>query len=368
MFNLLKKVFGSKQDRDIKSFEERVRQINEYQKNYEELSNDELRHKTTEFRQQIKDYLADIDWQLSELRNQAEEESDIHHKEQIFEQIDSKVKERDELIEEVLKEILPQAFAVVKETSRRFAGNTSLEVTATDADLDLSVSKSYITIEGNKARYSNSWLAAGGAVTWNMVHYDVQLIGGMALHEGKIAEMATGEGKTLVATLPAYLNGLTGEGVHIVTVNDYLARRDSEWVGPIFEFLQLRVDCIDKYKPHSPQRKKAYECDIVYGTNNEFGFDYLRDNMVRSVDEKVQIKHHYAMVDEVDSVLIDDARTPLIISGPVDVDEESELYNVLKPKVEKLVNEQKRLASNFLNDAKKLISEGNTGYNEGEGG
>ncbi|HMW38265.1 MAG: preprotein translocase subunit SecA [Saprospiraceae bacterium] len=368
MFNLLKKVFGSKQDRDIKSFEERVRQINEYQKNYEELSNDELRHKTTEFRQQIKDYLADIDLQLSELRNQAEEELDIHQKEQIFDQIDSKVKERDELIEEVLKEILPQAFAVVKETSRRFAGNTSLEVTATDADLDLSVSKSYITIEGNKARYSNSWLAAGGAVTWNMVHYDVQLIGGMALHEGKIAEMATGEGKTLVATLPAYLNGLTGEGVHIVTVNDYLARRDSEWVGPIFEFLQLKVDCIDKYKPHSPQRKKAYQCDIVYGTNNEFGFDYLRDNMVRSVDEKVQIKHHYAMVDEVDSVLIDDARTPLIISGPVDVDEESELYNVLKPKVEKLVNEQKRLASNFLNDAKKLISEGNTGYNEGEGG
>lgn len=368
MFNLLKKVFGSKQDRDIKSFEERVRIINEYQKNYEELSNDELRNKTTEFRQQIREYLADIDLQLSDLRIQAEEELDIHHKEQIFNQIDSKVKERDELIEEVLKDILPQAFAVVKETSRRFAGNSSLEVTATDADLDLSVSKSYITIEGDKARYSNSWLAAGGAVTWNMVHYDVQLIGGMALHEGKIAEMATGEGKTLVATLPAYLNGLTGEGVHIVTVNDYLARRDSEWVGPIFEFLQLKVDCIDKYKPHSPQRKKAYECDIVYGTNNEFGFDYLRDNMVRSVDEKVQIKHHYAMVDEVDSVLIDDARTPLIISGPVDIDEESELYNVLKPKVEKLVNEQKRLASNFLNDAKKLISEGSTGYNEGEGG
>ena len=216
--------------------------------------------------------------------------------------------------------------------------------------------------------YANKWTAAGGEITWNMVHYDVQLIGGKVLHDGKIAEMGTGEGKTLVATLPAYLNGLTAEGVHIITVNDYLAKRDSEWVGPIFEFLQLSVDCIDKYKSHSIQRRKAYECDITYGTNNEFGFDYLRDNMVRSVEEKVQKKHHFAMVDEVDSVLIDDARTPLIISGPVELNDESEEYNTLKPKVERLINEQRKIASQFLIDAKKLIAEGKIGQAEGEGG
>lgn len=368
MFDFLKKVFGSKQDRDLKRYNDRVDEINRLQKEYSELSHDELRGKTTEFRLHISEFLSDINSQIRELKEEAEAEQDIHNKEEIFNRIDLKLKEKDELIEDVLRDILPQAFAVVKETARRFTQNSSIEVQANERDINLSISKNYIKIQGEKAIYHNSWTAAGGEIKWNMIHYDVQLIGGMALHEGKISEMATGEGKTLVATLPAYLNGLCGEGVHIVTVNDYLARRDSEWVGPIFEFLQLSVDCIDKYKPHSPQRKAAYNCDIIYGTNNEFGFDYLRDNMVRSVDEKVQHKHHYAMVDEVDSVLIDDARTPLIISGPVDIDEESIQYNNLKPKVEKLVNEQKRLASQFLNDARKLIAEGKTGYNEGEGG
>ncbi|MEP7194941.1 MAG: preprotein translocase subunit SecA [Saprospiraceae bacterium] len=368
MFNFLKKVFGSKQDRDVKSYSDRVGLVNEFQKQYSSLSNDELRNKTTEFRDQINEYLSQINQEISDLKDSAETELDIHYKEEIFNSIDQKIKEKDQLTEEILREILPQAFAVVKETAIRFTENKTIEVTATEQDINLSISKNYIKIEGPKAIFSNSWLAAGGEIVWNMIHYDVQLIGGMALHEGKIAEMATGEGKTLVATLPAYLNGLVASGVHIVTVNDYLARRDSEWVGPIFEFLKLRVDCIDKYKPHSPQRKQAYLCDIVYGTNNEFGFDYLRDNMVRSLDEKVQGKHHYAMVDEVDSVLIDDARTPLIISGPVDVDEESEQYNKLKPKVERIVNEQKKLANQFLIEAKKLIAENISGYNDGEGG
>lgn len=368
MFGVLKKIFGTKQDKDVKVYQPRVEVINQFAKEYELLSNDELRNKTLEFRSRIKDHLSLIDEEIQELKDRAEQEADIYQKEDIFNVIDQQIKERDKQIEEILDELLPEAFAVVKETARRFFYNEQLVVQATDHDRELSVTKPHIKLEGDKAIYSNQWIAGGGQIKWNMVHYDVQLIGGMVLHDGKIAEMATGEGKTLVATLPAYLNGLTGEGVHIVTVNDYLAKRDSEWVGPIFEFLLLTVDCIDKYKPHSVQRVKAYECSITYGTNNEFGFDYLRDNMVRSVDEKVQRKHHYAMVDEVDSVLIDDARTPLIISGPVDVDEESEEYNVLKPRVERLVSEQKKIANNFLTEAKKLISEGKTGYNEGEGG
>lgn len=368
MFGVLKKLFGTKQDKDVKGYQPRVDIINRFAEEYQELDNDQLRNKTLEFKSRIRKYLEVIDQEISNLKGNAENEDDIYLKEDIYNAIDQKIKERDQQIEEILNDILPEAFAVVKETARRFSKNERLVVTATDHDRNLSVSKSYIALDGDKAVYSNEWSAAGGAITWGMIHYDVQLIGGMVLHDGKIAEMATGEGKTLVATLPAYLNGLSGEGVHIITVNDYLARRDSEWVGPIFEFLLLTVDCIDKYKPHSIQRKKAYECSITYGTNNEFGFDYLRDNMVRSVDEKVQHKHHYAMVDEVDSVLIDDARTPLIISGPVDVDEESEEYNVLKPKVERLVNEQKKIANAFLTEARKLINEGKTGYNEGEGG
>ncbi|MBK9271319.1 MAG: preprotein translocase subunit SecA [Saprospiraceae bacterium] len=368
MFNFLKKVFGTKQEKDVKSYSLLLPSIHAFQQEYTELSHDELRNKTHEFRARIKSYLEGIDGEIETLKTKADEEADIHDKEALYVEIDLKIKERDSLQEEILKEILPEAFAVVKEAARRFSENEQIVVNATDRDRSLSVSRAFVDLDGDKAIYRNRWSAAGGDIVWNMVHYDVQLIGGMALHEGKIAEMGTGEGKTLVATLPAYLNGLTGNGVHVVTVNDYLARRDSEWVGPLFEFLHLTVDCIDKYKPHSPQRRNAYECDITYGTNNEFGFDYLRDNMVRSIDEKVQIKHHYAMVDEVDSVLIDDARTPLIISGPVDQDEESEEYNKLKPKVERLYSEQKRISSQFLNDARKLINDGSTGYNEGEGG
>lgn len=369
MLGFLKKIFGTKQEKDVKAYGPVVEQINEAGAVISALDNDGLRNKTNEFRERIREHLASIDSELVELRESAEREEDVFSKEDIYNAIDRKIKERDQQIEEVLRTILPEAFAVVRETARRFTENEKITVRATDHDRNLAVTKPYIQLDGDFAHYANSWMAAGGQIVWNMVHYDVQLIGGMVLHDGKIAEMATGEGKTLVATLPAYLNGLTGEGVHIVTVNDYLARRDSEWVRPIFEFLMLTVDCIDKYKPNSVQRKQAYRCDITYGTNNEFGFDYLRDNMVRSVDERVQSKHHYAMVDEVDSVLVDDARTPLIISGPVDVDEESEEYNVLKPKVEKLINEQRRLATQFLSDARKKITEHTSvGYQEGEGG
>ncbi|MBK9109413.1 MAG: preprotein translocase subunit SecA [Saprospiraceae bacterium] len=366
--SILKKIFGTKQDKDVQSYSGRIDEVHEATKGLLHLDNDALRQKTIEFRERIKTQLSVIDEELSALRKSSDETEDVFAKEDIYNQIDQTIKQRDQQIEEILKELLPEAFAVVKETAKRFTENQTLRVKATEHDRNLAVTKPYIKLDGEYASYANSWTAGGGEVVWNMVHYDVQLIGGMVLHDGKIAEMATGEGKTLVATLPAYLNGLTGEGVHIVTVNDYLARRDSEWVGPIFEFLLLTVDCIDKYKPNSIQRKNAYNCHITYGTNNEFGFDYLRDNMVRSVDEKVQGKHHYAMVDEVDSVLIDDARTPLIISGPVDLDEESQEYNVLKPKVEKLINEQRRLSTMYLTDARKLITEGSTGHQAGEGG
>lgn len=257
----------------------------------------------------------------------------------------------------MLEEILPEAFAVVKETARRFSGNPEMVSKATDLDRELAQKAEYITINGDDAIYKNTWKAAGGQITWNMVHYDVQLIGGSVLHSGKIAEMATGEGKTLVSTLPAYLNALAGEGVHVVTVNDYLARRDQEWNGPVFEWLGLRVDCIDKHQPNSAERRNAYMADITYGTNNEFGFDYLRDNMVHNASEMVQRKHHYAMVDEVDSVLIDDARTPLIISGPVDHADEQQ-YHIHKPRVEQLYREQERIVRNNLNEAKRLFEKG----------
>lgn len=364
----LQKVFGNKHEREFKAYNPKVNEINEHFASYASLSNDALRNKTTEFRSRIADYLSEIDADINQIKQDAETEADLLAKEELFNSLDKVRKERDEHLEEVLKEILPEAFAVVKETARRFMQNETIEVTATDHDRDLAASNNYVEIVGDKAIWKNSWVAAGGDITWNMMHYDVQLIGGMVLHEGKIAEMATGEGKTLVATLPAYLNGLSGQGVHVITVNNYLARRDAEWVGPIFEFLFLTVDCIDKYQPHSSDRKKAYQCDITYGTNNEFGFDYLRDNMVRSSSEMVQRKHHYAMIDEVDSVLIDDARTPLIISGPVPEGEEEQEYNELKPKVEKLINAQRKLATQYLADAKKMIAEGNTGVQEGEGG
>jgi len=366
----IQKLFGTKYDRDVKTYSPIVDQINEIFENLSDLSNDELRQKTADFRQRITDYLEDIDVELDTIKQQSEESSDLAEKEEFYKEIDEITKERDKELEVILKDLLPEAFAVVKETARRFSQNQELRVTATDHDRDLAANakKGYIKIEGDQAIWKNSWKAAGGDITWNMVHYDVQLIGGMVLHDGKIAEMATGEGKTLVATLPAYLNGLSGQGVHVVTVNDYLARRDAEWIGPLLEFLFLTVDCIDKYRPHSPQRTKAYTCDVIYGTNNEFGFDYLRDNMVRTVGEKVQRKHHFAMIDEVDSVLIDDARTPLIISGPVPEGSEDQEYKELRPFVEKLIQAQRKLATGFLAEAKKLFKAGELGHEEGQAG
>lgn len=365
--NLVKSIFGSKSDREYKEMQPIVAEINAEYEQLKNLSNDELRNKTHEFRARIKEHLTGIDAEINVLKEQAESEEDLQAKDAHYKKIDELRKERDKQIEEVLQELLPQAFAVVKETSYRFANNEFLEATATDLDRELAAKFQNIIIDGDKVRYANSWLAAGSEVKWNMVHYDVQLIGGMVLHQGKISEMATGEGKTLVATLPAYTNALAGEGVHIVTVNDYLARRDSEWNGPLFQFLGLRVDCIDKYQPHSEQRRNAYLADITYGTNNEFGFDYLRDNMVGSPDEMVQRKHHFAMVDEVDSVLVDDARTPLIISGQVDSGDEKQFYD-LKPRIQKLFDVQKKITNQFLIDAKRLIKEGNSGEKEGEGG
>ena len=368
MFDFFKNIFTSKHEKEVKSYSHIVDKINQHFTEYQSLNNDELRTKTLEFRTRISEYLAPIVSDIEELENRANETSDFHEKEAIYNEIDVLYKEKNKSLEVVLKEILPEAFAVVKETSRRFKENPELEVTALEHDRNLAANKNYILIDGNKAIWKNEWTAAGGAVKWDMLHYDVQLIGGMVLHEGKIAEMATGEGKTLVATLPAYLNGLSGEGVHIITVNDYLAKRDSEWVGPIFEFLLLNVDCIDKYKPHSPERVMAYRCDITYGTNNEFGFDYLRDNMVRDKEELVQKKHHFAMVDEVDSVLVDDARTPLIISGPVPEGLEEQEYLELNPKIEKLFSVQRQQATELLAEARKKIKDGKTGHNEGEGG
>ncbi len=368
MIGIFKKIFGTKYDRDVKNMLPIVDKINELYEQYHALSNDELRQKTDHFRQTIQNGLAEIDQEIQEIKDRAASTEDFNLKDDLFQQIDELEKSRNKELEEILKEILPEAFAVVKETERRFKENTTLEVTATEHDRDLASTKDFVYIEGDKAIWKNSWVAGGNTITWDMIPYDVQLIGGMVLHEGKIAEMATGEGKTLVATLPVYLNGLAGRGVHVVTVNDYLAKRDSEWVGPIFQFLMLNIDCIDKYQPHSPDRVNAYNCDITYGTNNEFGFDYLRDNMVRSLDEVVQRKHHYAIIDEVDSVLIDDARTPLIISGPIPEGSEEQEYQELKGKVERLISEQKKLAIQYLNEAKKKIREGITGPKEGEGG
>lgn len=358
---------GNKSEKDVKQLEPTVAKINQYFQQYQSLSNDALRGKTQEFKQRIKDHIKEIDGIIEDKKNAAEAlpEADIQSKDAIYTEIDTLKKDRDKQIEEALEEILPEAFAVVKETARRFKENTQVESTPTDLDRELSVKKDYVKIEGDKCVFNNTWLAAGGQVTWNMVHYDVQLIGGMVLHQGKISEMATGEGKTLVSTLPAYLNALAGEGVHIVTVNDYLARRDSEWNGTIYEWLGLTVDCIDKHQPNTQQRRNAYLADITYGTNNEFGFDYLRDNMVHNPDEMVQRKHHFAMVDEVDSVLIDDARTPLIISGPVGHSDNTQQFFDLKPRIEKLVDAQKRATNQFLNEAKKKITEGNDDPKDG---
>ena len=367
MSGLLSVLFGgNKSEKDVKSIWPLVGKINSFFDQYQSISNDELRNKTVIFRERIKEYLKHIDDQVESKQTEAEglNSADIAGRDAIYREIDDMRKGRDKKLEEILLEILPEAFAVVKETARRFKDNEEIESTATELDKTFAASKKYITIDGEKSIYKNKWTAGGTEITWNMVHYDVQLIGGVVLHQGKIAEMATGEGKTLVSTLPAYLNALAGHGVHIVTVNDYLAKRDSEWNGTLFEWLGLTVDCIDKHQPNSEERRVAYGRDIVYGTNNEFGFDYLRDNMVHTPEEMVQGKHHFAMVDEVDSVLIDDARTPLIISGPIPRGDQQE-FDQLKPRVEKIVEAQKKVTSQFLVEAKKKIAEGNDDPKDG---
>ncbi len=368
MLKFLNKLLGgSKSEKDVAKIKPTIEKINSFFNQFQSLDNDALRNKTVEFKQRIAEHLKDIDAQIAEKKAAAEalDAKDFNSKDLIYQEVDKLKKDRDGKIEEALENILPEAFAVVKETAKRFTNNADIVATATQLDRDLSVKKDYITIDGDKSTFKNTWTAAGGTVTWNMVHYDVQLIGGAVLHSGKIAEMSTGEGKTLVSTLPAYLNALAGEGVHIVTVNDYLARRDSEWNGTIFEWLGLTVDCIDKHQPNSEERRKAYLADITYGTNNEFGFDYLRDNMVHNPEEMVQRKHHFAMVDEVDSVLIDDARTPLIISGPIGKQDNVEQFFELKPRIEKLVDAQKRAVNGFITEAKKKIADGNDDPKDG---
>ena len=357
--SILKVFVGDKSQKDVKALQPYLNKIKTFEAPLQALSHDELRAKTIFFKEKIKQARAEKDAKIAALKDEVETISDIDKREDIYIAIDALEKEAYDISEKTLMEILPEAFAVVKETARRFKENTTISVTATPKDRELSATKSYINIVGDTANWANSWNAAGKEITWDMIHYDVQLIGGMVLHQGKISEMQTGEGKTLVATLPLYLNALTGNGVHLVTVNDYLAKRDSTWKAPLFEFHGLTVDCIDNHEPNSEGRKKAYDADITYGTNNEFGFDYLRDNMAHSPEDLVQRKHNYAIVDEVDSVLIDDARTPLIISGPVPQGDRHE-FNELKPKIENLVSLQRQLANGFLAEAKKLIKEGNT--------
>lgn len=353
--SIIKKLFGSKADRDMREASPILDKIKKAYETIKNLDNDALRAKTQEFKNRISEHIAPELAKIKELKAITENpDMDVDEKEKVFKQIDEIDKEVIAKIEEILMEILPEAFSVMKETGKRFKENPIVEVTAQDFDRDLAAFRPNVEITGNKAYYKNQWLAGGNTITWDMVHYDVQLIGGYHLHKGRIAEMATGEGKTLVATLPIYLNALAGRGVHIVTVNDYLAKRDSEWMGMLFEFHGLKVDCIDKHDPSSDARKKAYLADITYGTNNEFGFDYLRDNMARHPDELVQRKHNYAIVDEVDSVLIDDARTPLIISGPTPQGDKHEFHD-MKPNVEKLVNAQRNLINQYLADSKNLL-------------
>jgi preprotein translocase subunit SecA len=361
----LTKVFGTKSDRDIKDVLPLVEQINAEYAKLPSLSNDELRGKTDEIVERINTFLKPVDEQIAQIQKHVNEspDMDLHEKESNYNQIDELEKERNEQLEVVLLEVLPETFAIVKDTARRFMDNATLTATATMFDKKMAGKYAHVNLEGDQVTWNNSWDAAGTEVTWSMLHYDVQLIGGVQLHRGKVAEMATGEGKTLVATLPAFLNALAKRGVHVVTVNDYLAKRDAAWMAPIFQFHGLSIDCIDNYEANSPERREAYRSDIVYGTNNEFGFDYLRDNMTRETKELVQSKHHFAMIDEVDSVLIDEARTPLIISGPVPKGDEHEFHE-LKPRVEKLVAEQRKIVGQYLIDAKRLIKEGD----EKEGG
>ena len=356
--SILNVFVGSKSKKDLKEVEGTVKEILNFEKDYTKLNHDELRKKTTHFKNLIEETRKPFKEQIDSLNKKIQSSKNIDEKDNYYNEIDKILELSNAEVENTLNNILPQAFAVVKETAKRFKENSKIKVKASEFDLRLSSEKSYIKIEGDFVTWSNSWNAAGKEVTWDMVHYDVQLIGGIVLHKGKIAEMQTGEGKTLVATLPVYLNALTGNGVHLVTVNDYLAKRDSAWMAPIFEFHGLSVDCIDHHSPNSEERRKAYNADITYGTNNEFGFDYLRDNMAHSNKDLVQRKHAYSIVDEVDSVLIDDARTPLIISGPVPKGDVHE-FNELKPRIFDIVKKQKELLTQVLSKAKKLISEGN---------
>ena len=356
--DVFKKIFGTKADRDMKQLRPMLDKVLVAYAAVDKLSDDELREKCQSLKDLIQSRIAEDEARIAAIKEELEKEIPLAEKEALATESDKLVKKVDEKIEEVLDQILPDAFAIMKSTARRFKENPTIRVKATDFDRDLSTTKDFVTIEGDYAVWQNHWMAGGNEMTWDMVHYDVQLIGGIVLHQGKIAEMATGEGKTLVATLPVFLNALAGKGVHVVTVNDYLSKRDSEWMGPLYMFHGLSVDCIDKHQPNSDARKKAYACNITFGTNNEFGFDYLRDNMAVSMNDLVQRKHHFAIVDEVDSVLIDDARTPLIISGPVPKGEDQQFME-FKPLVERLYNTQKTLITSLLNEAKKLIAEGN---------
>ncbi|MBR0432494.1 MAG: preprotein translocase subunit SecA [Bacteroidaceae bacterium] len=353
---LLRKLFGNKSDRDMKAIQPLVDEVLKVYPEINALSNDELRARTKELQARIREAGVPIRTQIDELKAKIEQTA-IEDRKPIFEKIDKLEKDQLEVFEKVLDEIRPIAFAIVKSTAERFTNNEDVVVTATDFDRELAARHDFVDIDGEKAIYHNHWVAGGNETVWNMIHYDVQLFGGTVLHQGKIAEMATGEGKTLVATLPVFLNALTGNGVHVVTVNDYLAKRDSEWMGPLYMFHGLSVDCIDKHQPNSEARRKAYQADITFGTNNEFGFDYLRDNMATSPEDLVQRMHNYAIVDEVDSVLIDDARTPLIISGPVPKGDD-QMFEEYQPLVEKLVGVQRQLATQYLAEAKKLIAEG----------
>ncbi|MGM9774678.1 MAG: preprotein translocase subunit SecA [Candidatus Egerieousia sp.] len=358
--SVLKKVFGSKEERDLKQVKPILNKVLVEYERVDKLSDDELREETSKLKKIIADRIAQDELKRNELRAKLEDmDISAGEKEKYASEVDSLKKKINEEIEAVLNEVLPVAFAIMKSTARRFKENEEISVTATEFDKDLSTRVDYVRIEGDKAVWKNHWVAGGNMMTWDMVHYDVQLIGGIVLHQGKISEMATGEGKTLVATLPVFLNALAGKGVHMVTVNDYLARRDSEWMGPLYQFHGLSVDCIDKHEPNSEARKKAYLSDITFGTNNEFGFDYLRDNMAIGIDDLVQREHHYAIVDEVDSVLIDDARTPLIISGPVPKGEDQQFADY-KPFVERLYSAQRQEATRYLNEAKRLIADNNT--------
>ncbi|MEO0582399.1 MAG: preprotein translocase subunit SecA [Bacteroidota bacterium] len=369
MKNLLKSIFPSKKDRDVKQLWPYVGAINAEYEKIHDISDDELREASQDIRQRIFDHTEAIREEIEATRAEAESTTDIHEKDRLFSKIDELTKTQYKQIDEIMDDLIPEAFAIVKETARRLTENDELRVTANDRDRELAAGKGagYVTIEGEEAIWAKSWLAADAEVTWNMIHYDVQLIGGTVLHQGKIAEMATGEGKTLVATLPVFLNALTGQGVHVVTVNNYLARRDAQWNAPLFEFHGLTVDCIDLHQPNSDERRKAYQADITYGTNNEFGFDYLRDNMTTHPEFLVQRSHYFSIIDEIDSVLIDEARTPLIISGPVPRGDRHE-YNDLKPRIERLVKAQRKLITGYINDAKKKFAADDKGVEEGQGG